>query len=447
VYGLAVHAFARRWLPSGWALVGTLLVLLNLQLLWLSDALFAELPFACATMLFFLVGERGDRRGLTALLGAAAYLLRASGLALLVAWVVEALLERRILEAALRASLAALPVLVWQSYVNEVQTSAEFTAPAYAYQRAAYQFYNVGYAANVSYVDPFVPERGLASTGDVLRRVVANVAALPPGLGESISIRAEGPLGEVFRLHALEEPMSASVSVSRIGFALIGIVATAGLMLLVADGMLLVPLYWMAALSLIVLAPWPSQLGRYLMPLAPITTVGLLFVFAHAEQMASRLVQIVVHAAIGILLAVELVVLGMIFTTRYQPVAPTQPGAPQRLFFYGSRWQQHDAALAWLAATARRDAVVATTTPHRLHLASGLRAILPPFVADPEEAARLVDGVPVEYLVIDALDFLDVARRYGEPIVAAHPERWRLVYAGPGGGPDRVRIYHRVAAR
>jgi hypothetical protein len=46
--------------------------------------------------------------------------------------------------------------------------------------------------------------------------------------------------------------------------------------------------------------------------------------------------------------------------------------------------------------------------------------------------------------VIDDLDFLDVARRYGDPVVAAHPERWRLVYGGPDGGP---RIYRRVAGR
>ena len=59
-------------------------------------------------------------------------------------------------------------------------------------------------------------------------------------------------------------------------------------------------------------------------------------------------------------------------------------GAPQRLFFYRPRWQQHDAALAWLARTAQPDAVVATSTPHRLYLASGLRAVLPPFEPDPD---------------------------------------------------------------
>ena len=54
VYAAAVYALARQWLRHGWALVATLLVLLNVHLLWLSDALYAELPFACLTVLFLL---------------------------------------------------------------------------------------------------------------------------------------------------------------------------------------------------------------------------------------------------------------------------------------------------------------------------------------------------------------------------------------------------------
>jgi hypothetical protein len=446
IYGLAVYAFSRRWLSNGWALIATLLTLLNLQLLWLSDTLFAELPFACAAILFLLVAERDDRRGLAALLGAAAYLLRSSGLALLAAWVIDALLQRRGFEAALRAGLAALPVLVWQAYVSEVQQRPDFVAPAYAYQRAPYQFYNVGYLANIAYVDPFVPERGWATAGALARRVASNALALPEALGESVSVRAEGPLRPVFRLREPEHTDSWSLTVSRSGFALIGLVAAAGLGLLLADGFRLAPVYWAGSLVLMVLTPWPSQFGRYLMPLAPITALGLIMVFANATRTRSRLVQTATGAAIGILLAAQLLVLAVVFIERHEPVEGSQPGAPQRLFFYRPRWQQHDAALAWLARTARPDAVVATSTPHRLHLASGLRAVLPPFEPDPAVAQRLLDAVPVAYLVLDELDVLDVTRRYAEPVVAAHPERWQLVYGSPGpsagSGP---RIYRRIS--
>lgn len=443
LYGAAVYALCRQWLRPGWALIATLLVLLNLQLLWLSDALYAELPFACVSVLFLLVAERDDRRGLAGLLGAAAYLLRATGLALLVAWVLDALLQRRVLEAALRAMLAVFPIVVWQAYISEVEHGPDFVTPSYAYQRAPYQFTNVSYLANLAYVDAFTPERGFASAGDLARRVAGNALALPVALGESVSVRAEGPLRPVVRIVEPDPPPRESRALRRGGFVLIGLVAAAGLAMLFADGIRLPPLYWAASLALVVATPWPSQLGRYLMPLAPLTAAGLVLVFANATRTASGLLQTATSAATGVLVAAQILVLAVVLTERHEPVDATQPGTPQRLFFYRPQWQRHDAALAWLARTAHRDAVVATTTPHRLWLASGLRAVLPPFEADPEKAARLLDGVPVEYLMIDELDFLDVARRYGDPVVRAYPERWQLVY----GGPEGPRIYRRVAAR
>jgi hypothetical protein len=442
LYGAAVYALARQWLRPGWALVATLLVLLNLHLLWLSDALYAELPFACAAVLFLLVAERDDRRGLAALLGAVAYLLRTAGLALLVAWVLDALLQRRVLEAALRALLAAFPLVVWQAYIAEVEQGPDFVAPHYAYQRAPYQLYNVDYVSNLSYVDAFTPERGFATHRDLVARIGKNVLALPEALGESVSIRAEGPLRPVFRILEPAAPAPWSLGASRAGFALIGLVAAAGLAMLVLDGIRLPPLFWAASLGLVALVPWPSQLGRYLVPLAPLTAIGLMLVFANATRLANRFVQSATGAATGVLIAAQIVVLAVVFAERHQPVDPSQPGAPQRLFFYDAAWQRHDAALAWLGRTAPPDAVVATLTPHRLWLASGLHAVLPPFEPDPAEAARLLETVPVTYLVIDDLDFLDVARRYAEPVVRAHPDQWRLVYGGPDGGP---RIYQRAA--
>ncbi len=442
LYGAAVFALARQWLAPGWAFVATLLVLLNLQLLWLSDALYAELPFACASVLFLLVAERDDRRGLAALFGAVAYMLRATGLALLAAWVVDAILQRRVLEAALRALLAAFPIVVWQAYVAEVQQGPDWVAPHYAYQRAPYQFYNVDYATNLAYRDAFVPERGFATGAEIARRIGANLLALPEALGESISVRAEGPLAPVFRVVDPPTPDTWSLTVSRMGFTLVGLVAAAGLLLLVADGIRVPTLAWAGSLVLVALVPWPSQFGRYLMPLAPVTAIGLVLVLAHASRIASRALQTATGAVTGMLIAAQVLVLAVVFTDRHEPVDATQPGAPQRLFFYRPPWHAHDAALAWLGRHASPDAVVATTTPHRLWLASGLRAVLPPFEPDPAAADRLLASVPVEYLVIDELDFLDVARRYGEPVVRAHPEHWRQVYGGPDGGP---RIYRRVA--
>ncbi len=444
VHVLATYALARRWLAIGWALVASVLVLLNLQLAWLSDVLFADLPFACVTTLFVLTAARDDRRGLAAILGGAAYLLRASGLALLVAWVVDALLERRVLEAALRAALVVLPVLVWHAYVGEVQTRPAFAAPAYAYQRAPYNFYNVSYAANLAYVDPFVPERGTASTGDLVRRIATNAIVLPEYLGESIGVRAEGPLRPVFHLRDDPPPPSRSLAVSRFGCVVIGVIAVIGLGMLVLDGVRLAPLVWMASLGLMALTPWPSQFGRYLVPLAPLTAIGFVLVLANASRSASRVLQTATGAAVGILIAAQILVLGAVFTSRHALAAPgLGDGPPHRLFFYSLRWRLHDDALAWLGSHAERDAIVATSTPQRLYLMSGLRAVFPPFEPDPAVAERLLRDVPVAYVIVDALDFLDVTRRYAEPAVAAAPQRWRLLYEGGDGGP---RIYRRVGS-
>ena len=41
-----------------------------------------------------------------------------------------------------------------------VRASDEYRRPAYNYQRAPYQYYNVSYAENVLLIDPFRPELG-----------------------------------------------------------------------------------------------------------------------------------------------------------------------------------------------------------------------------------------------------------------------------------------------
>ena len=128
-----------------------------------------------------------------------------------------------------------------------------------------------------------------------------------------------------------------------------------------------------------------------------------------------------------------------------RPAAPSRPitafgSRASQLFFYGPAWQEHDSALAWLADHAAPDDVVATSTPQRLHLTSGLRTVFPPFEPDPLAAERLLRAVPVTWVVLDELEFLDVSRRYAEPAVAASAG-WRLVYGDPAGGP---RVFRRV---
>jgi hypothetical protein len=112
-----------------------------------------------------------------------------------------------------------------------------------------------------------------------------------------------------------------------------------------------------------------------------------------------------------------------------------------RLFFHQPSWQAFENCLYWLRRTAAADSVVATTSPHLAYLRSGLRAVLPPLEVDPARAQALLDAVPARYLIVDDLSFVDLSRRYGQPVIDRFPERWRLVYAE---GSPGARVYERV---
>ena len=140
------------------------------------------------------------------------------------------------------------------------------------------------------------------------------------------------------------------------------------------------------------------------------------------------------------LVALQLVFLGVIFYTSRTVTYEDARGAwrPYRVFFYPESWAEHDAAIDWLKAAASPDDVVATSTPHWVHLKTGLKAVMPPFEGDARRAQQLINSVPVTYLIVDNLEFVDIARRYAAAIVEAFPERWTPVFSTPG---DRVRIY------
>ena len=84
----------------------------------------------------------------------------------------------------MRAVVAFVPVLAWQSYVRTVETSASYPHPAYSYQRDTSLFYNVSYATNAARRDPFEPELGKVRPSDLMSRFVSNVRVLPGNIGQ-----------------------------------------------------------------------------------------------------------------------------------------------------------------------------------------------------------------------------------------------------------------------
>jgi len=225
-----------------------------------------------------------------------------------------------------------------------------------------------------------------------------------------------------------------------------------GLVLLARAGHWLPVVYVAGSVALIVVTPWPAQFSRYLVPLAPI--LALAFVWApseaarHARESSTRgwrAASLVGHTMIAFVLVQEVYTVYKLFTKHHQPAVMTDESGNihhYRLFFYDLPWRLHDEGLDWLGRRNSHQAIIATSTPHLAYLRTGMRAVMPPYEIDSAKAAELLDEVPVTYLVVDQLSFLDVSRRYAAPVPRAAAAQWPQVYAMSDSGP---RIYRRAA--
>jgi hypothetical protein len=455
-YIVAVYLLAGRFLPPGLAFLAALITLLHVHTSWMSDLLFSEIPFALTTVLFLLVSSsrKPARTGLAGALGTAGYLLRSVGIATLAAWVAESFLRRNPRELITRGALCLIPVLGWQLYIGHVQRSPEYSHPAYTYQRAPYQYYNVSYLENIRYIDPFVPELGTVTAGAMAARLGGALVKMPASLGEAVSSRAEWSESQIERLNAELVSHRIPIWLVQVPLVLLGILALIGLVLLAQRGEWLIPLYVLGSLALVGLTPWPGQFERYLAPLTPILALALLvalLTLRHRSSISSvrwapRLGRVLVVTILAGVLGQESFALYKVYTKQHRIVSyrDAQGRAhEQRLFFYTTAWRTHDAALDWLRQTARPEDVIATSTPHWAYLKTGSRAILPPFEADVRVARQLLEEVPVRYLVIDSLEFVDVTRRYAAPVARAYPREWQLIYSS---ADSTSRIYRRADA-
>jgi hypothetical protein len=359
-------------------------------------------------------------------------------------------------QAVLRAAAAALPVLAWQTHTTRVADSVAYRQPAYPYQRAPYYYSNVGYGENSWLIDPFRPELGRTSPSDLAARVGRNLLVIPRALGESAWMAvASGPyvLDKAFRelpWPVKAPPRALTLGVTGVCLALIGAGTLAGGLLLVHRGEWRLPLYFGASIAMIALTPWPSQFWRYLAPLTPLSYLFLLLALdAAARRLARRggrwstAGAAVATVPLATLLLVQTVVAagflrGRLPITYYAADGTEHVG---RLLSYEPVWHALDPAFEYVRAHARADDVVATSVPQLAYLRTGRRAVLPPLEPDPTVAARYLDAVPAKYLVLDELGLPGISERYAEPVVAARPDAWRLVYGAPGRG---ARVYERV---
>ena len=460
IYLLAVYALARQLHAPIYALlIGAVTALSFYSFFFPSETLYSELPFALVSLLFLLCQRRSDQpiyAMASGVLVVVAYLLRTAAIALLAAWVIESIIRRRFLEAAIRATVAALPVVAWQAHVWQVTRSQEYHQPAYAYQRAPYYYSNVTYAENSMLVDPFGPEAGRARLSDLFARVARNVIAIPLALGESCWFAKEFGIYFWEKLHrklgisraaAWEPRVSVAISICLMS---VGLLAVVGAVLTATGREWFLSLYFVLTVGLVVLTPFQSNFWRYLAPIAPLSLIfivtALLAIGRWLARQRAPGRTTAFSATTTLLLGMWFVqvVIAAHFLRNLRPVSYYDTAGRERLLrllTYEPHWHSLDHAFEWVRRNAEPKAVVATSVPHLAYLRTGHKAVLPPLESDPEQANHLLDEVPVSYLVLDDLGRPPISENYAAPVVAHRPNNWRLVYTESDSG---TKVYERV---
>ena len=362
---VGTYALGRIWLSPSWALLAGAIVAASPWWLFMSDACTAEMPSALALIGFVAVARRTGgwgREWWAGVLGAACYLLRTASLALLVAWVLDALVRRRWKRAAFRAAVAAVPVLAWQGYVAWVMNSAEYAKPAYAYQRAPYLYYNVSYSENLKFLDPFDPEKGPATVAAVAWRTLQNLRILPMAAGEAISAPVQLCHRELSGLPtALERVHRAGLQC----LPWVAALATAcGVLGLLLRGEWLIALALAVAYALMAPTPWAGQFLRYMLPVLPLLAIGLAVALAEVWRWRGwgrRWLSVPARAAVILLLLSILVSRVEAIHTLYWGSSDDSTfvdsrgrGHVARLFFMNADWRAMEGAATWLRRNVRQ---------------------------------------------------------------------------------------------
>jgi hypothetical protein len=469
----SIYRLARDYLPPPRALMVAAVSVMALHIWYLEGVLYTEIPLALLTVWFAICARRAHRRPYwlaTAALAVAAYFLRTAGMALGAAWFIAALLERSrpprephgvpprptSRDAAARAAVVLIPIIAWQSYIGSVTSSEEYRHPAYPYQRSAYQYSNVTYLDNISLVSPFNPEWGLVTARGRISRVVTNATHITPSLGGAVTaqrgfweltVRAINNRAgrELLPAWAALLPMTA-----------LGLVILAGAAIMLRRRYWLLPLSCGIAAGLMCLTPWPEQFVRYFTPMIPFIAIMLVVALGVAVDTnaatGSRATRPLRWAGRRLMLAVLAVILAedgyvtwwTFHSSPSQPVTyfdTTGRSTTGHLLFYDKQAAALDHALEEIRQRAGPGDVMATTMPHWAYLRTGVKAILPPMEPDVETAQRLLDAVPVRFVVVDELTYPRISKRYAAPVVETRPALWRCVYATADG---LARLYERV---
>lgn len=454
-YVLGTYWMSRRFVPPAAAFAVGVFCAVNSYSNFIGDQATADLPYAFATVVFVLFATGRPARLKEVLTGAtcvAAYLVRTAALALMFAWIAEALLKRRFGRGVVRVGVCLVPVIAWNGYVHTVEKGPEYARPAYSYQRADYLFYNVSYSRNAALKDPFQPEEGKISVRNFFtQRLFPNIVSVPSKLGQAVTSQNvfwESNAFSAGRRFGISRDVS-----SRIGSTvpvMIGILVLCGAVVFLLRGHMLVFLTMLFSVGLMCVTPWPEQMVRYAIPLNPLSALFLVTALLTLAEVAGRaipanrrwpitaaLVLIVVFLASQS--AWTLVRFYRDFHSRALKLDACEDGKPYSLFFYDPSYRALDQALDWIKERANRGDILASAMPAWGYIRTGLRSVMVPLERNPAAVQRELDSVPAAFLILQQHGPFDM-----EPYVRAVADNtalWSKAYSDKKG---YIEVYRRV---
>ena len=447
-------ALARFFLPRRYAVPLALTCVWTYQMLFLSTLCFAELPFSLATVLCAYWSYKPSRGwGAQAGAGAAAiaaYLLRTVGIALLAAWVAEAVFQKRFRVAAARALVAGIPVFAWQGYVHSVEQSAQYRHPPYSYQRAPWMFYNVSYVTNLTLLSPFEPAKGIASQRNFAGRVAGNLATLPYNLGQLLFAPSKIVHGYHQTMERMLSPLTIPWWLVNGLMGLLGWCVIAGMSLWLWQGKWLLGIYLAITLLAVCLTPWPGQILRYLAPTIPFLLLATFGLFHSIELRGFRVNswsrRLTRTGSLALTCGLLLACLAT-GTTAFKNLLNAATfmdsdgtARPYRLFFFLPEFVSVQKSMGWLKTHVPSSSVIAVSMPHWVFLNTGLKTVMPPLETDIVRAQQMLDSVPTSYLIIEHMLMEQSFNEQFPALIRQSPDRWRLVHA-----EGDVEIYQRTS--
>ena len=432
---LLLRCVTGRWI----AVAGCLLTGLHMSAIWLSDRLYADIPFALLATLFMICALRWPQRSLPAWAAAtAAFYMRTAGSALFAAWVVDAALAGQWRTAAKTLALAALPVLVWQGYIVHVESSAAYANPPYQYARADYALYNVSYTRNMMLRDPLRPALGRASTLELPGRALSNLRTAVMHIGESVSLLEKDWV--TFVTAAKRDPVFKYVLPWRaipVSLTAFGVVVLLGALVCLGGPYRLLPLVLAFYIALLALLPTDYHWPRYLAGVAPLVSVFFLlplaWLYRRGNVATSRSTRLVARfVAVGVFaaaLTLQVITVVWYFSHDLTTVTHTFGGRQwtYRVFTNDEAFAAFDAGLDEIARVATADDVIVTSLPHWTYLRTGSHAVMPPFEADAGRARALLASVRPRFVIIDRAGF-SPAKEYALPALRGDASRWPLFW-------------------